>query len=58
MQTSNPLGSAKLSGQLAASGNIPLPGGPQAHDQLVKEERVAYAALIKRPRASSRWGWR
>ncbi|WP_137918055.1 tripartite tricarboxylate transporter substrate binding protein [Hydrogenophaga sp. 2FB] len=41
------LASDRLRGQFAASGNIPLPGSPQALDQLVKDERVAYAKLIK-----------
>ena len=41
------LGSERLKGQFASSGNIPLPGSPQALDQLLKDERVAYAKLIK-----------
>lgn len=41
------LASDRLRGQFAASGNIPLPGSPQALDPLVKDERVAYARLIK-----------
>lgn len=41
------LASERLRGQFASSGNIPLPGSPQALDRLVKDERAAYARLIK-----------